>query len=220
MTHQWLCGRARTCNAWMFYHRSTAIRRTRRDFAAAGHPHCREVLAAGGPAAIGLVETAARLLGVLAANAHTICTAGNVAIGLGVYPLAAMLNHDCWCVLHLRQVSAPAFGKCLASGSYRCVCRRTLILEAFHALVRRSISPSFEGHAPIRCVCARLIALACRPNCVHMFVKGALHVRALRQISAGEELCIPYTEIAAPSPERRRELMNGHRIELPEVRVW
>ena len=40
-------------------------------------------------------QLAHRLLGVLSANAHTICDGELQPIGLGLFPLAALTNHDC-----------------------------------------------------------------------------------------------------------------------------
>ena len=40
-------------------------------------------------------ELAHRLLGMLSSNAHTICDGELQPIGLGLFPLAALTNHDC-----------------------------------------------------------------------------------------------------------------------------
>lgn len=47
---------------------------------------------------MGHVSFAARFLGALVAIAHTSCTADNAEAGLGIFPPAPLLNHDCWCV--------------------------------------------------------------------------------------------------------------------------
>ncbi|XP_047677525.1 histone-lysine N-methyltransferase SMYD3 [Tachysurus fulvidraco] len=47
----------------------------------------------------------------------------------------------------------------------------------------------------------------CRPNCVMVFVRKRLELRAVRRIQQYEELCISYTDISAPRVERRTQLM-------------
>ncbi|GAA6075356.1 histone-lysine N-methyltransferase SMYD3 [Tachysurus ichikawai] len=47
----------------------------------------------------------------------------------------------------------------------------------------------------------------CRPNCVMMFSRKKLELRAVRRIQQYEELCISYTDISAPRVERRTQLM-------------
>ncbi|KAK3563582.1 hypothetical protein QTP86_030933 [Hemibagrus guttatus] len=48
----------------------------------------------------------------------------------------------------------------------------------------------------------------CRPNCVMMFSRKKLELRAVRRIQQYEELCISYTDILAPRVERRTQLMD------------
>ncbi|KAL1918701.1 uncharacterized protein VTP21DRAFT_2723 [Calcarisporiella thermophila] len=67
-----------------------------------------------------------------------------VGIGVGVYPLAAMVNHSCW------------------------------------------------------------------PNCIAMFEEDQMVIRCLRDIEEGEELTISYVDIALPTEERRRELLERY----------
>lgn len=56
---------------------------------------------------------------------------------------------------------------------------------------------------------------SCQPTCAHTFgAKGAIELRTIRPVTAGEELTIAYVELAAPQWERRRALMAGHFFDI------
>ncbi|KAJ1138364.1 hypothetical protein NDU88_004751 [Pleurodeles waltl] len=52
-----------------------------------------------------------------------------------------------------------------------------------------------------------LVNHSCDPNCVTLFMGRHVHLRAIKNIKAGDELTIQYTETMRPTEERQRELM-------------
>ncbi|KAJ3412292.1 hypothetical protein HDV05_001003 [Chytridiales sp. JEL 0842] len=51
---------------------------------------------------------------------------------------------------------------------------------------------------------------SCRPNCVYVASEyGEMHVRTLRDVEEGEELCVSYVDLCASREERREKLLRG-----------
>jgi hypothetical protein len=160
------------------------------------------------------VPDAAKLVAKLSANCLNISLDDGSSVGLGIYPLCSMANHSDTCEPHphLWQIH-PATPRRTAAAYGMHTCMRCMHNSA-HEQEQKRPATLCEGAGASAC-------MRCRPNAAQIFRGGRLHLRAVRAISVGEEVCITYAGLEDPSFERREHMLRSFSFDsCPHVRSF
>lgn len=166
----------------------------------------------------------AKLLAAIACNAFTLTDECMDAIGIAMFPYAAMANHACRCAIaesgseRLQMHCNPdqcwshchTVRKNTDSRPHVPVCHPSVLhIRSFH-IEHEVASIALQRSNPRN---------RCRPNCFAHCEAGALRLRALRDIETDAELTISYMPLDVAFMQRRNALQASYFFDVaPSVR--